>query len=236
MKKIICLSTFVMFFLITSQSYAQLNLGLKTGLNISNMTVSGFTGVTESSRISFHIGAIIEYSFTKSFSLESGLFLSGKGADFEVSQPITNTITVTLNQTLSPLYIELPINAVYKVDLKPLKLLIYAGPYFGLAVSGNRTNEYSATGLPAGTSLATLLAQLGVQNETIGLKYGTDANSDLRRFDFGLNFGAGIELSNFLFRIQYGLGLTNLNPVSANNEVIKNNVMSFSVGYLLNKK
>ncbi len=220
---------------VSAQSYAQLGFGVRTGLNISNMRVSGFAGVTESSRISYHVGAILAYNFSENFALESGLFLSSKGANFEVSQAITNTITLTLNQTLSPLFIEVPINAVYKFDIKPIKIIFYGGPYFAFGISGNRINEYSATGLPAGTSLAALLSQLGIQNETIGLKYGTGNTDDLRGFDFGLNFGAGVEYNNFLFRAQYGLGLTNLNPVSANNEVLKINVLSFSVGYMFGK-
>jgi hypothetical protein len=216
---------------ITTQTNAQLSLGVKAGLNLSNMTVSGYTGVTESSRMSFHAGAILDYSFSKSFILESGLVLSGKGANFDLNIFSNGATTITLASTLSPLYIEMPINAVYKVDIKPAKLLIFAGPYFALAVSGNRTNEYSATGLPAGTTLATL----GLNNESIGLKFGTDANSDMRSFDMGLNFGAGIEYSNFLFRLQYGLGLSNLNPTTSNNEVLKNNVFGISVGYMFGK-
>jgi hypothetical protein len=232
MKKIISLLSIMLVLAVSTHSFAQLGFGVRTGLNISNMRVSGFTGVTESSRISYHVGAILAYNFSDNFALESGLFINSKGANFELSQALTNTLTLTLNQTLSPLFLEVPINAVYKVDIKPVKVIIYGGPYFAFGISGNRTNEYSASGLPAGTSLSALLAQLGIQNETIGLKYGTGNTDDLRGFDFGLNFGAGVEYNNFLFRVQYGLGLNNLNPVSANNEVLKINVLSFSVGYM----
>ncbi|MFZ4740705.1 MAG: porin family protein [Bacteroidales bacterium] len=237
MKKYIILLSLVLSLIYTTQSYSQqFRFGVKTGINFSNMRVSGFTGVTESSRFTFHVGAIVDYSFTKSFSLESGLILNSKGANFEIVSPINNsTIVVTTTQTLSPLYIELPINAVYKVDIKPLKLQLFAGPYFGFGVSGNRETEYTATGLPNGVTLAQLLSAIGVQNETVGLKYGGKDSDDLKLIDIGLNFGAGVEYNNFLFRLQYGLGLSNLSTTSADNEILKNNVFSISVGYMFGK-
>ncbi|MFZ4400019.1 MAG: porin family protein [Bacteroidales bacterium] len=241
MKKITSLLSFVLVLMISTQTYSQFRFGVKTGLNISNMRVSGFTGVTESSRISFHIGANVDFSFTKSFSLESGLLLSSKGANFDRDLYTDNTTKVIENTTLTPLYIELPINAVYKVDFKPIKLLIFAGPYLGIGVGGNRVIEHEATGLPAGVSLADAVnwciqnLHNTVQDGTTGLKYGSNSADDLKSFDFGLNFGAGIEFYNFQFRLQYGLGLANLNPTTANNEILKNNVFGISVGYMFGK-
>lgn len=227
--------------MISGQSYSQqFRFGVKTGLNIANMRVSGFTGVNESSKISFHVGAIIDYSFSKNFSLESGLLLSWKGANFDRTVYDDNTTKVTESQNFAPLFLELPINAVYKVDLKPIKLLIFGGPYFGFGVGGNREISHEATGLPAGTSLAEAVAycvqhSLTEPDGTSGLKYGSNSSDDLKGLDFGLDFGAGIEFHNFQFRLQYGLGLANLNPTTANNEILKNNVFAISVGYMFGK-
>lgn len=240
MKKLTYLLLLMSFSIVTSQSYAQFRFGVKAGLNIANMRVSGFTGVTESSKIAFHAGGMIDYSFSKSFSLESGLLLSWKGANFDRDIYNDNTTKIIENTSFTPLFIELPINAVYKVDFKPIKLLLFAGPYLGFGVAGNREIEHEASGLPAGVTLGDAVTWC-VQNAltepdgTSGLKYGSKTDDDLKGFDFGLNFGAGIEYANFQFRLQFGLGLANLNPTTANNEILKNNVLGFSVGYMFGK-
>ena len=235
MKKGLFLMVFVLA-LISTQSYAQINFGVRAGLNIANMNVSGFTGVTESSRIGFHAGALLDIGIAEVFSLESGLLLNGKGANFQAKGIVPNTnITLISDVTMSPMFLEIPINAIYKVDIKPVKIEIVAGPYMAFGVMGKRTTEYSATNLPAGVTLDQLLSALNLQNEDEGLKYGSGTGDDLKGFDFGLNFGAGVNYSNILFRIQYQFGLTNLNPTTANNEVLKSNVLSFSFGYMFGK-
>jgi len=58
----------------------------------------------------------------------------------------------------------------------------------------------------------------------------------MKSFDFGLNFGAGIEISNFQISAQYGLGLTNLAPVTTNDAEMKVRVIGISMAYLLGGK
>jgi|GEM_PF-207328 len=101
-------------------------------------------------------------------------------------------------------YLELPINTVYKIDFEQICLLFYAGPYVGYALSGNK------------------------------LKIVTFAemNSTIKPIDFGINLGAGVGISSFIFNIQYGLGLANLTPNTTNfASTLKNRVIGLSVGY-----
>lgn len=235
MKKIIIFLSLILSLMFSTHSFAQLTLGVRGGINIANMRVSGISGITESSRLSINIGAMLNYSFTKTFSLESGLMLSGKGANFGMTQAVSTTATLILDQNFSPMFLEMPINAIYKVDISPIKLQLFGGPYFAFGVAGNRTNAYTVTGLPAGVTQEAALAQIGVKNETVGLNFGSDPNSDLRGFDFGLNIGAGAEYKNIIFRIQYGLGISNLISVVSNNQVLKSNVMGISIGYMFGK-
>jgi hypothetical protein len=57
---------------------------------------------------------------------------------------------------------------------------------------------------------------------------------DLRPFDFGFNFGAGINRKGHTFTIQYGTGLSNLAPFKGS--VMKNRVIGISIGSLMAPK
>jgi len=54
--------------------------------------------------------------------------------------------------------------------------------------------------------------------------------------DYGVNFGAGVNISGFLVSAQYGLGLANLSPGSTGDGEIKNTVIGISLAYLFGGK
>ena len=231
MKKTISLFVFLTVLFLSTQSHAQVTFGAKAGLNIANMSTSATlaSGETKSAIASFHVGVIADIGITKEFVIEPGLFLSGKGFKDETTMPIGQA-TETMTGSIKPLYIEIPINAMYVADLKVVKLQIFAGPYFGFGVSGNINMDYSSSGtLPTGYSLPA--------SSSTAIKFGTDATNDnLKMLDIGLNFGVGVEYNKMLFRIQYGLGLTNINTDNSSGaDTYKNNVFGISVGYMFGK-
>ena len=231
MKKTISLLSLTLLLFITTQSHAQVTFGAKAGLNIANMSISGTlaSGEDKSAIASFHVGVIADIGITKEFFIEPGILLSGKGYKDKITEPIGQASVITTG-TMKPLYIEIPINAMYVADLKAVKLQIFAGPCFGFGVTGNINLDYSSSGaLPTGYTLPA--------SSSTAIKFGTDANTDnLKMLDIGLNFGVGVEYNNILFRIQYGLDLTNINPNTASGEpTVKNNVFGISVGYMFGK-
>ncbi len=231
MKKTISLVAFLMVLFISTQSHAQITFGAKAGLNIANMSTSATlpSGLEKTSLLSFHVGAIADIGITKEFFIEPGILLSGKGTKMKMTNPVGQG-TETATASTTPLYIEIPINAMYVLDLKPVKLQIFAGPYIGFGVAGKLSTDYTSSGtLPSGYTLPA--------NTSSSIKFGSDAaSSDMKMLDFGLNFGAGINYNNILFRLQYGLGLSNINPnTDAGAEVNKNNVFAISVGYMFGK-
>jgi hypothetical protein len=102
-------------------------------------------------------------------------------------------------------YLEIPLNLAYKYDLGTVKLFAQAGPYLGVGLSAKMKG--------------------GGQEETLDFGSGTN---QMKRLDFGINFGAGLEINKVQLGINYGLGLTNLS--NDPQEVMKNGVLSFSVG------
>ncbi|HSR38876.1 MAG TPA: outer membrane beta-barrel protein, partial [Phnomibacter sp.] len=68
------------------------------------------------------------------------------------------------------------------------------------------------------------------ENEEENLNIGNSETDDLKPFDFGWKFLAGVELKNNLFfSVNYSLGLANLNPAS--DLTAKSNYFGVSLGY-----
>ncbi len=53
----------------------------------------------------------------------------------------------------------------------------------------------------------------------------------MKRMDFGINVGAGIELGSIGIGVQYGVGLNRLSTMGIDDENNRNRVLSLSVSY-----
>lgn len=102
---------------------------LKTGLNLSKIVETDsyimYQGI--SMKPSFHLGVTAEFLISEKFAIEPGLLFSAKG--FKTEDFFWGSVfkdSYYLN------YLEIPINAIYKIDLGSAKVLISAGPFFGL--------------------------------------------------------------------------------------------------------
>ncbi len=210
MKKSIYLFTFIFSMFFALQSFAQVKFGPKVGLNLSKMTLksSGFS-LDPKIIVGFHIGGIAEIPLANNFYLQPGILYSGKGTKFSISGD-----GMSSDMTIKPGFIEVPVNAMYKFDMSPAKLFLFAGPYFAFGIGGK-----SESG-----------------GESTDIKFGSGSDNDMKAFDLGLNIGAGVDIKNFLISAQYGFGLTNLAPVTDNDAEMKISVIGFSVAYLFGGK
>jgi hypothetical protein len=216
MKNLIKLSAVVILLTMTMGSFAQskFRFGPKAGINISNMLAKD-NDVNMSKdikmKIGFHIGGIVEYSFTEKFALEPGLLLSTKGYKIDFDG---------MKGTLNIDYLEIPINAIYKISLggDAIKIFFAAGPYLGIALTGKSKSEVAG------------------QKTEKKIMIGSGEYKDIKPIDFGLNIGAGVEIKSILFGFQYGLGLANVSPVTTNGAKMANRVIGISFGYLFGGK
>lgn len=226
MKKSICIIAVLSIF-VTSQTFGQLKFGVRGGLNFASMETNILpSGATLNGLTSFHVGGIVELGLPL-VSIESGLLLSSKGVQAKLSGQAAG-VSLTNTFAFSPLYLEIPIHAIYKINLGAAKLRLFAGPYIAFGIGGNKKMEFTATGLPNGVSLESL----GLKGSSEKIKYGSSDESDLASTDLGLDFGAGVEVSKFVIQAQYGLGLANIKSVATNNQSAKNKVFAISVGYM----
>jgi len=65
--------------------------------------------------------------------------------------------------------------------------------------------------------------------------WGRSPLNTTKRFDYGLNFGAGVELGNLEIGLTYALGLRDIDPEDPDNTVIKNRNLMMTLGWRFGK-
>lgn len=229
MKKIYILLAFALISgAVSAQTKSAVKFGLRGGVNISTVAASG-SDVTEEDKdainsiTSYQIGGYASIPVSKTFSVQPGLTLSGKGFNLKFSEtevdpefgiPVTTTVEVTENL----MYLEIPVNAVFNFN----GFYIGAGPYLAYGISGKDKVSMRATG--GGVTLST--------EDESDVKFGS-GEDEVKPLDYGLNALAGYQLKNGLnFGLNYGLGLgKNANTTNGDNSNFSNRVFSVLVGF-----
>ncbi len=208
MKTLMKLLIVIIALTTTLESFAQIKFGVKGGLNFANVldkTNNRTYSDDYKSKIGFNLGVTAEYSISEKFAIEPGLLFSTKGYKLEDSG-ITGSINLN--------YLEVPINAIYKIEFSNAKILIIAGPYLGYAISGKMKASEPV---------------LGVNEDSKEQK--VEIGTDIKALDFGLNIGTGVEIKDITICLQYGYGLSNLSIHPENEAKLKNRILGISLGY-----
>lgn len=230
MKKLIAIAVLTTFFTkANSQVYIQ------GGVNLANITKTK-SGATQDNNLltTFNAGILGRFGLSETIDLESGLLLDGRGSKsntFFTSTTDDNYVKTKFN----PLYLEVPLNVVLRVPLeKTTNLFFHAGPYAAIGVGGKSKSETKIFGTTTNSS-----ADIKFSNDDPFTSQQDDAAYDkLKRFDFGLNFGGGIDLGKVLLKVNYGFGLTKINSTQSNNGADDKNkyrTISLSLGIPLSR-
>lgn len=177
------------------------------GFNISSMdlTVDG-TDMEPGRATGIHYGMIFSVPVSDYFAIQPAVTFSSKGSSYRID---------TVDISISPIYIEVPVSAILKFGSDAVGVSIFAGTYFSYGIGGTK--------IVAG-------------GEAKEIAFGSDPGKDIKHFDVGLNFGAGINIKGFLFSAQYGLGLANLSTLTSANSEMKNRVLGISFTSLFASK
>lgn len=120
---LLCLSAFAF------SAHSQLRFGVRGGVNLSGVSVSGNDGVNQfvdKNVTGFQLGASLEWMIKDRFGLESGLLYSERGMKFRGGDRTKNG------------YIDLPVNLRAKFPVsKAVKAFVNAGPYISFRISGD---------------------------------------------------------------------------------------------------
>lgn len=206
------------------------------GVNFANISTST-SGATEKNNMltSFNAGIMGRSNASEPIALEAGLLLQGRGAKADTyisSSSDDNYIKTKLN----PLYLEIPVNLVVRLPLESKNnIFVNAGPYVAMGIGGKSKVETKFLGT--------------VSNSTYDIKFNNDdpttteeenARYDrLKRFDYGVNVGAGFDLGKVLIKANYELGLAKIHSTETNNNSDNKNkyrTVSVSLGIPLSHR
>ncbi|MBC7890412.1 MAG: PorT family protein [Ferruginibacter sp.] len=199
------------------------------GLNLANITKTT-DGQTEKNNWlpTFNAGFMGRFGLSDVVDLESGVLLSGRGSKAETyfTDARDNNYVKT---KFNPTYIEIPLNAVVKfpLDVKSKSnIFINAGPYIAIGVLGKTRVDRKIIG-----TTSNFTSDIKFSNDDPFTSEQDDAAYDkLKRFDYGVNLGGGIDFGKFILKANYGLGLAKINSTQSNNtEDDKNKFRTFSI-------
>jgi len=229
MKKILTLLCATALF---STANAQLFYA-QAGVNLANIS-SNADGDTEDNNMlaSFNVGLMGRFGIAKTVDLESGILLSGHGSKAET---YFNGGNDYVKAKFNPLYIQVPLNLVVNVPIGTTsKLFFNAGPYAAIGVGGKSKLETKVGLIESNSS-----EDIEFSNDDPFTSGQDDAAyNKLKRFDYGINAGAGLDLSTFIIKANYGLGLAKINSTESNNSADDKNkyrTLSISVGIPLSR-
>ncbi|MGN6494593.1 MAG: porin family protein [Agriterribacter sp.] len=208
----------------------QSSVFVKGGVNIANVTTDKDGNVDDAKGIaSFHVGLQADLPITKFFALQPGVFFTGKGTKLEGGNTSGDN---WFRSTTRPYYIEVPVNAVFKVPLgDESSFFVGAGPYVGIGVAGKNKVEGEILGVGfSSTDNIKFSDDDPFTGDEEGAGYGV-----MRRFDYGLNGTVGLQGKRAMISVNYGLGLAKLQSgtSSSDDELGKHRVLSLTLGFKL---
>ena len=115
--------------------------------------------------------------------------------------------------------IEIPLQARYIFEQESFSPFVGAGVYAAYAFSGKATYIFED--------------EDSKSKESEDLKFGTDESDDLKPFDAGLQFSAGVNTGQLEFALTYELGLANLATFTEFDNKAKNRVLMITAAYLI---
>jgi hypothetical protein len=212
-----CLLLFTGTFTI-AQDAEKTSFGILGGVNFQNLNGKSATGSTLENDliVGYHIGVIARFPLAPEFYLQPGVIFSTKGAK-NVGSLVTTTTKL--------MYVEVPLNFVYRGSLGNGHILLGLGPYVALGVGGNVNLESDVGSLKSDIEFQNVVEI----NDPLLVPY-------YRPLDVGGNIFFGYEMASGIFiQLNAQLGMLKINPeyeILPNDEsIIKNTGFGVSLGY-----
>ena len=207
----------------TDGLFAQ-NFGLKGGLNLATMLMKDDDDTYSDDfkmNPGFHAGVTAEFPLAKIISLETSVLLSTKGFNYYETINFTGE-PIQIEEKLNLLYLDLPLTVKSTFDIGGARIYGAFGPYIGIGLNGKRKVQVTSNG------------------ETITDEADLEWKSDfdgysLKRLDYGLTMGVGVEVKSFQLGVSYGLGLANISTYNTNGLKLNNRVLGGSIGYIFGR-
>ena len=192
MKKLICIVLVCAYTMVVS---AQIQVGVKAGVNLADLNITGIqpnSSISYSSRVDFNAGILVSIPLFKSFQLQPELVYSGQGA---------NSVIAVTSLTASYNYLNIPVLFKYQHGSG---LFAETGPQIGFLMNasekGGNQGSVNIKSIVQSTDFSWALG-LGYKFEKIN--FGIDA-----RYNLGLTNTQAGQYSNGVTKnsvFQFGL-------------------------------
>ena len=195
--------------------------GVRAGLNISDIRMkSGNLKVDLKSQAGFHVGAVVGIPVTNGFYIQPGLVFASKGARYVDKGDGWKEV-----ESMFPVYLEIPVLASFRADVADnVNLQLNIGPYFDFGLGGNVKYKWEEDGESGEDEPYPFFGKSSENEARMGMK----------RFDFGLSFGLGVELwDHYYAGVKYDVGLVNMaiKDMWGNDFKAHNGTFAITLGY-----
>jgi len=222
MKKKVFLVLLVVV-LTASYAQAQFSFGARAGFNLTNAFTKYDGKKAEGDmkpkyKPGFQIGVVGEYAISDIFAIQPGILYATQGYKMSTlgTHPTMGKFESKITANIN--YLQIPVNAQYKVGLDGSALLLQAGPYFGFAFGAKSKSETTING--------------DTEKNEYNLKFGSKED-EINRLDFGLGLGIGLQLNAIQIGLGYKFGLANLSNVDKSS--ITNRGLAITATYFFGK-
>ena len=203
---------FVLVSVICNSIFAQKEW-VKLGLNFTNINRSSDTAlVSTDAKLGFHLGGSLYIPLSDKIDFETSLLYSNEGYQSDeaanisiLNGPIKTTSPLTTNLT----YIDIPFGCRFHSTPVDERLFFAdAGFYYSILLFARQKQEYEQNGEQ--------------KNFKESMTIGSNSLDFVRRSDFGLTLGGGVELGFVQIGIHYDFGLLNIASNQSQNSSILN--------------
>ncbi len=203
MKKVFLMIALTMGITASAVAQSEIKFGARAGLNFATLGGDNTDGID--SRVGFHIGGVADIPFT--------MFASGDVMQYLYLQPglLISTKGYKYGEgdhaiKARPTYLEIPImlSGAFPIN-DDIRVRANVGPYLAFGLLGKIKDD---------------------NNDAMDY-FGDEG---MKRFDFGLGFGAGVEWKQYYVGINYDLGLINTSNHTDDSK-ITNRAFMISLGY-----
>lgn len=215
--------------LLSSLSYglfaqeSRFQFGIKAGGDLYSTTLDVGDDIDKKVKPCFHVGLTAEYAFSETAYLQTGVGYVTKGAVIKDTENIANG-SLQWTQKFSMQYIQVPVMFAYKLMMvSDVQIYFHGGPYFAYGIGGKSTYETKEKSL----------ADVAKGKE----KQDSFSKDGLKKFDYGIKFGAGLEFEKFVVGLDFEYGLANISQKKSGlsplleGKNFRNKGVSLSVGY-----
>lgn len=201
-----------------ANSLAAQSFGIKGGLNASSIyleNTSNNSSEETKATPGFHLGFFGNSPLSNLFSIEPSILFNTKGYRSEAVADANNSYTRSVNLYYAD------VNVPLKLAIGGDKVKIYAkaGPYLGFGLAGRNKTTTVIFG--------------NESTSTKDVEWGTGNLSDLKRIDYGVTIGAGLDIDNLQIGLAYDYGLADISASNNFGTTVSNRVLRLSFGIRL---